>query len=110
MRKGDLPIPNISLPKSAPCYGFMELESWGQENLRPHNLYWHDLDAKALELMVSAQKRYPCKATSPTRKCFEKSQPNGPGKELGHHMDNTRIETSYAARDFILVWSQLLIY
>ena len=43
-------------PKKYPCYGYMELESWGQETLRPIYLYQHDLDAMALELLSMAQK------------------------------------------------------
>jgi hypothetical protein len=44
-------------PKKYPCFGYMELESWGQETQRPVYLYQHDLDAMALELMTMAQKR-----------------------------------------------------
>jgi len=36
--------------------GYMELESWGQETLRPVYLYQHDLDAMAIELLAMAQK------------------------------------------------------
>jgi hypothetical protein len=44
-------------PKKYPCFGYMELESWGQETLRPIYLYQHDLDTMALELMAASQKR-----------------------------------------------------
>ncbi len=44
-------------PKKYPCFGYMELESWGEETLRPVYLYQHDLDAMSLELMAMAQKR-----------------------------------------------------
>jgi hypothetical protein len=43
-------------PTKYPCFGYMELESWGQESLRPVYLYQHDLDAMALELLAMAQK------------------------------------------------------
>ncbi|MFZ2327402.1 MAG: hypothetical protein WAW73_10825 [Rhodoferax sp.] len=44
------------LPDRFPCYGYMELESWGQETLRPVYLYQHDVDAMAVELMAAAQR------------------------------------------------------
>jgi len=34
----------------------MELESWGQETLRPVYLYQHDVDAMSIELVSAAQK------------------------------------------------------
>ena len=43
-------------PRKYPCYGYMELESWGQETLRPVYLYQHDLDAMTIELLAMAQK------------------------------------------------------
>lgn len=43
-------------PRKYPCYGYMELESWGQESLRPVYLYQHDLDAMVIELLAMAQK------------------------------------------------------
>lgn len=43
------------LPKSFPCYGYMELESWGQETLRPVYLYQSDVEAMAVELIAAAQ-------------------------------------------------------
>ena len=43
-------------PKKFPCFGYMQLESWGQETLRPVYLYQHDLDAMSIELMAMAQK------------------------------------------------------
>ena len=42
--------------KKYPCYGYMELESWSQQSLRPVYLYQHDLDAMAIELLAMAQK------------------------------------------------------
>ena len=44
-------------PKKFPCFGYMQLESWGQETLRPVYLYAHDLDAMAVELLAAAQSR-----------------------------------------------------
>ena len=44
------------LPKKYPCYAYMELESWGQETLRPVYLYQHDVDAMSIELVSAAQK------------------------------------------------------
>lgn len=43
-------------PKKYPCYAYMELESWGQETLRPIYLYQHDVDAMSIELVSAAQK------------------------------------------------------
>ena len=43
-------------PKKFPCFAYMQLESWGQETLRPVYLYQHDLDAMSIELMSMAQK------------------------------------------------------
>ena len=43
-------------PKRYPCYGYMQLESWGQETQRPVYLYQHDVDAMAIELIATAQK------------------------------------------------------
>lgn len=43
-------------PLKYPCFGYMELESWGQETLRPIYLYQKDIDTMALELMAMAQK------------------------------------------------------
>lgn len=45
-----------SPPDKYPCYAYMELESWGQETLRPIYLYQHDVDAMAVELMALSQK------------------------------------------------------
>ena len=42
-------------PKKYPCFAYMELESWGQETLRPLYLYQHDVDAMAIELLSRAQ-------------------------------------------------------
>ncbi|MDP2368786.1 hypothetical protein [Rhodoferax sp.] len=42
-------------PKKYPCYGYMELVSWGQETLRPLYLYQHDVDAMSIELLSRAQ-------------------------------------------------------
>jgi hypothetical protein len=43
-------------PKMYPCYAYMELESWGQESLRPNYLYQHDVDAMAGALLSMSQK------------------------------------------------------
>jgi hypothetical protein len=43
-------------PKRYPCYGYMVLESWGQETLRPVYLYQHDIESMGMELMLMAQK------------------------------------------------------
>ena len=43
-------------PRKFPCFAYMQLESWGQETLRPVYLYQHDLDAMSIELMSMAQK------------------------------------------------------
>ena len=43
-------------PKKYPCFGYMQLESWGQETLRPVYLYQKDIDAMAVELMAMSQK------------------------------------------------------
>lgn len=45
------------LPEQFPCFGYMELDSWGQETLRALYLYLHDVDAMAVELMAAAQQR-----------------------------------------------------
>ena len=45
-----------SPPRKYPCYAYMELESWGQETLRPIYLYQHDVDAMAMALLSMAQK------------------------------------------------------
>lgn len=42
-------------PVRYPCYGYMVLESWSQETLKPMYLYQKDIDAMSLELMVMAQ-------------------------------------------------------
>jgi len=34
MKKGDLLMPSIKPPKKHPCFGYLELESWGQETQR----------------------------------------------------------------------------
>ena len=39
-----------------PCFAYMQLESWGQETLRPVYLYQKDIDAMAVDLMAMAQK------------------------------------------------------
>jgi hypothetical protein len=38
-------------PKKYPCFGYMELVSWGQETLRPIYLYQYDLEAMTLDLI-----------------------------------------------------------
>jgi hypothetical protein len=38
-------------PKKYPCFGYMELVSWGEETLRPIYLYQHDLEVMALDLI-----------------------------------------------------------
>jgi hypothetical protein len=38
-------------PKKYPCFGYMELVSWGEETLRPIYLYQYDLEAMALDLI-----------------------------------------------------------
>ncbi len=43
-------------PKKFPCFGYMVLESWGQETLRPVYLYQHDIDAMGMELLSIAQR------------------------------------------------------
>jgi hypothetical protein len=43
-------------PKRYPCFGYMQLESWGQETLRPVYLYQKDIDAMALDLLAMSQK------------------------------------------------------
>lgn len=43
-------------PKKYPCYGYMQLESWSQQSLRPVYLYQHNLEAMAIELLAMAQK------------------------------------------------------
>lgn len=43
-------------PDRFPCFGYMELESWGQETLRPVYLYQHDVDAMSVELLAAAQR------------------------------------------------------
>ncbi len=43
-------------PKRYPCYGYMQLESWGQETLRPVYLYQRDIDSMSIELLAMAQK------------------------------------------------------
>ncbi len=43
-------------PKKYPCFGYMQLESWGQETLRPIYLYQKDIDAMAMELVAMSQK------------------------------------------------------
>ena len=43
-------------PRKYPCYGYMRLESWGQETQRAVYLYQHDVDAMAMELMAMSQK------------------------------------------------------
>ncbi len=47
---------NHPAPEKYPCYGYMALESWGQETLRPIYLYQRDVDAMSLELMALAQR------------------------------------------------------
>ena len=41
--------------KKYPCFGYMQLESWGQETLRPIYLYQKDIDAMAMELGPSVR-------------------------------------------------------
>jgi len=43
-------------PKKYPCFGYFQLESWGQESQRPIYLYQHDIDAMSIELMSMAQR------------------------------------------------------
>jgi hypothetical protein len=43
-------------PKRYPCFGYMVLESWGQETLRPVYLYQHDIDSMSVELISAAQR------------------------------------------------------
>lgn len=43
-------------PATYPCYGYMALESWAKETLRPVYLYQKDIDAMSLELMAMAQR------------------------------------------------------
>jgi hypothetical protein len=43
-------------PKKYPCFGYMQLESWGQEKLRPVYLYQKDIDGMAMDLMTMSQK------------------------------------------------------
>lgn len=43
-------------PKKFPCYAYMELESWGQETLKPMYLYREDVDRMAVELLASSQR------------------------------------------------------
>ena len=45
-----------TLPRKYPCYAYMELESWGQETLRPNYSYQHDVDTMAVALLSMAQK------------------------------------------------------
>ena len=40
-------------PKKYPCFGYMELVSWGQEALRPIYLYQHDLESMAIDLITA---------------------------------------------------------
>ena len=39
------------------CFAYMELESWGQETLRPIYLYEADIDAMSIELLAASQRR-----------------------------------------------------
>ncbi len=43
-------------PKKYPCFGYMVLESWGQETLRPVYLYQHDIESMGIELMSMAER------------------------------------------------------
>ena len=43
-------------PKKFPCFGYMQLESWGQETLKPVYLLQEDLDAMAIELLAASQR------------------------------------------------------
>jgi hypothetical protein len=40
-------------PKKYPCFGYMELVSWGQETLKPIYLYQHDLESMAIDLITA---------------------------------------------------------
>lgn len=44
-------------PLRFPCYAYTELESWGQETLRPLYLYQKDIEGMAIELVVASQKQ-----------------------------------------------------
>lgn len=43
-------------PKKFPCFGYMQLESWGQETLKPVYLFQEDLDVMAIELLAASQR------------------------------------------------------
>lgn len=44
-------------PLHYPCFAYMELESWGQETLRPIYLYQTDIDAMSIELLAAREHR-----------------------------------------------------
>jgi hypothetical protein len=42
-------------PTQYPCFGYMVLESWGQETLRPMYLYQQQIDEMSLAMKAAAQ-------------------------------------------------------
>lgn len=40
-------------PMRYPCFAYMELESWGQETLRPVYLYQSDIDEMSIQLVAT---------------------------------------------------------
>ena len=47
----------VDEPKAYPCFGYMELDSWREETLRPKYLYRATIDNMSLELMAAERLR-----------------------------------------------------